>query len=275
MTVEANRSKFCLSCLPVEDFPQLVQDELPVAFALPASDFRTIIDHTRFAMSTEETRYYLNGIYLHAAEKNNVAVLRAVATDGHRLAQFDMPLPKGAEDMPGIILPRKAVGEIRKLIDEVADTVNISLSENKIRFAFDHIVLTTKLIDGTFPDYTRVIPTKNDKIIEVNPKVFTGAIDRVSTISDGKSRALKVTLNGKTMTLSANSPDAGSATEDIEVTSDISDIEIGFNARYLLDITSLIEGEGCHICVADSSSPTIIKDASDASSLYVIMPLRV
>ncbi|MGB1076862.1 MAG: DNA polymerase III subunit beta [Bdellovibrionales bacterium] len=275
MTVEAERSNFRLSCLPIEDFPQLNQDDLPTGFNIPAAELRALIDRTKFAMSTEETRYYLNGIYLHATETNGVPVLRAVATDGHRLAQFDMPLPEGAEGMPEIIVPRKAVGEIRKLIDEAADTINITLSDNKIRFAFDHIVLTTKLIDGTFPDYTRVIPTGNDKVIEVNPKIFTGAIDRVSTISDGKSRALKITLNGKTMTLSANSPEAGSATEDIEVSSDISNIEIGFNARYLLDITSLVDGEGCRITLADSSSPTIIQDTGDSSSLFVIMPLRV
>ena len=275
MTVEADRSNFRLSCLPVEDFPQLGQDDLPVKFSIPATDLRDLIDRTKFAMSTEETRYYLNGIYMHAADKEGIQVLRAVATDGHRLAQFDMPLPEGAADMPGIIIPRKAVGEIRKLIDEAGDAISITLSENKIRFEFDHIILTTKLIDGTFPDYTRVIPKGNDKVIEVNPKIFTGAIDRVSTISDGKSRALKITLNGKTMTLSANSPEAGSATEDIEIVSDITDIEIGFNARYLLDITTLVSGDGCRITLADSASPTIIQETGDDSSLFVIMPLRV
>ncbi|MBL4588772.1 MAG: DNA polymerase III subunit beta [Alphaproteobacteria bacterium] len=275
MTVESDRSNFRLSCLPVEDFPQLGQDDLPVKFSIPAADLRDLIDRTKFAMSTEETRYYLNGIYLHAADKEGIQVLRAVATDGHRLAQFDMPLPEGAADMPGIIIPRKAVGEIRKLIDEAGDAISITLSENKLRFEFDHIVLTTKLIDGTFPDYTRVIPKGNDKVIEVNPKVFTGAIDRVSTISDGKSRALKITLNGKTMTLSANSPESGSATEDIEIVSDVTDIEIGFNARYLLDITTLVNGDGCRITLADSASPTIIQETGDDSSLFVIMPLRV
>ncbi len=275
MTVEADRSNFRLSCLSADDFPQLGEDNLPTEFNIPAAELRALIDRTRFAMSTEETRYYLNGIYMHATESNGVQVLRAVATDGHRLAQFDMPLPEGAAEMPAIIVPRKAIGEIRKLIDEAADTINIAISDNKLRFKFDHTVLTTKLIDGTFPDYTRVIPTGNDKVLEVNPKVFTGAIDRVSTISDGKSRALKITLNGKTMTLSANSPEAGSATEDIEVASDISDIEIGFNAKYLLDITSLVDGDGCRISLADSSSPTIIQDTGDNSSLFVIMPLRV
>lgn len=275
MEVRSARSKFRLSCLPVADFPAIGVGDLPVEFSISAPDLRDIIDRTKFAMSTEESRYYLNGLYLHASEKDGVEVLRAVATDGHRLALFDMPLPDSAGDMPAVIVPRKTVGEIRKLIEDAADTVEISLSESKIRFAFDHIVVTSKLIDGTFPDYKRVIPEGNDKLVEVDPKVFSGAIDRVSTISDGKSRAVKINLNGKAMTLSANSQEAGSATEDIEVKSDAPDIEIGFNARYLLDITSLISGAGCQLLMADSNKATIIQDTSDQSSLYVLMPLRV
>ncbi|MCI5059781.1 MAG: DNA polymerase III subunit beta [Alphaproteobacteria bacterium] len=274
MSVKAGRSNFKLSCLPVADFPELGQGDMPTSFSLPANDLRALIDRTRFAMSTEETRYYLNGIYLHAAENDGVKVLRAVATDGHRLARFEMPLPEGAENMPGVILPRKMVAELRKLVDEAGDAIKIDLSESKVRFTFDHIIVTSKLIDGTFPDYQRVIPQGNDKVIEVNPKAFSSAIDRVSIISDGKSRAVKMTLNGKTMTLSANSPEAGSATEDLEINGN-DNMEIGFNARYLMDITSQIEGDGCRLTLADPSSPTIIQDAGDASSLYVLMPLRV
>ena len=268
MTVMAGRSDFKLSCLPVSDFPEIAVGELPVNFSIPAADLRSLIDRTKFAMSTEETRYYLNGIYVHEADSEGIKVLRAVATDGHRLARFEMPLPDGALGMPGVIVPRKAVGELRKLIDEAADMIQISLSENKVRFSFDHVVLTSKLIDGKFPDYQRVIPEGNDKVVEVDPKVFTGAIDRVSTISDGKSRALKIALRGKQMTLSASSPESGSATEEMEVNGD-TDLEIGFNAKYLLDITSQIEGEGCRLTLADSASPTIIQDNSDPSSLYV------
>lgn len=274
MSVKSGRSNFRLACLPAGDFPEIGQGDLPNSFSLPAADFRALIDRTRFAMSTEETRYYLNGIYLHATEANGINVLRAVATDGHRLARFEMPLPDGAAEMPGIIIPRKAVAELRKLIEEAGDAIQVSLSENKIRFTFDHIILTSKLIDGTFPDYGRVIPDGNDKVVEIDPKTFTSAIDRVSTISDGKSRAVKITFNGKTMTLSANSPEAGSATEDVEVNGE-QNIEIGFNARYLLDITSQIEGDACRLTLADSASPTIIEDVGDTASLYVLMPLRV
>jgi DNA polymerase-3 subunit beta len=274
MTIKAGRSTFKLSCLPTGDFPELGADALDSKFSISADNLRALIDRTKFAMSTEETRYYLNGIYLHASESDGINVLRSVATDGHRLARFDMPLPEGAENIPGVIIPRKAVGELRKLIEDAADSIEISLSESKIRFAFDHIVLTSKLIDGTFPNYEQVIPSGNDKVIEVNPALFSGAIDRVSTISDGKSRAVKIALNNNTMTLSANSPEAGSATEDLEIHGN-DNLEIGFNARYLLDITSQIAGEGCRLTLADAASPTIIQDTADLSSLYVLMPLRV
>ena len=274
MTVTAGRSRFKLSCLPTADFPEIGAGDLPASFSIPAADLRALVDRTKFAMSTEETRYYLNGIYVHEADQDGVKVLRAVATDGHRLARFEMPLPEGATNMPGVIIPRKAVGELRKLIDDAADTIEISLSESKVRFSFDHIVLTSKLIDGTFPDYQRVIPQGNDKIVEIDAKILTNAVDRVSTISDGKSRAIKIALNGKNMTISASSAESGSATEELEVNGE-TDIEIGFNAKYLLDITSQIEGEGCRLTLADSASPTIIQDNSDPSSLYVLMPLRV
>lgn len=275
MTVVAGRSDFKLSCLPTVDFPEIGVGELPTEFTMASADLRALIDRTKFAMSTEETRYYLNGIYLHALEQDGVTLLRAVATDGHRLSRYEMPCPAGAENVPGIIIPRKAILEVRKLIDEAADSIKINISESKVRFSFDHIVLTSKLIDGTFPDYERVIPKNNDKVVEVDPKVLTSAVDRVSTISDGKTRAVKIMMNGKMMTLSASTPDAGSATEEVEIASD-ANIEIGFNARYLLDITQQLNGDsGCKIILADSSSPTIIQDNADPSSLYVIMPLRV
>ena len=276
LTVRAGKSTFRLGCLPTEDFPKMgSSDKFAYSFSLPAADLRMLIDRTRFAISSEETRYYLNGIYLHAAESDGVAVLRAVATDGHRLARFEMPLPEGAKDIPGVIIPRKAINEIRKLIDVAGDTIEIGLSDNKLRFSFDHVTLTTKLIDGTFPDYERVIPKNNDKVLEVNPGSFASAVDRVSTISSEKSRAVKLTLGGKTMTLSANSPDSGSASEEIEIRFNSGPMEIGFNSAYLMDVTRQIEGEGCRISLSDPASPTIIQDISDPSSLYVLMPMRV
>lgn len=275
MVVRAGRSNFKLACLPVSDFPELGADDLGVSFSVPVSSVRDLIDKTKFAMSADETRYYLNGIYVHAADHNGVSVLRAVATDGHRLARFQMPLPEGAADMPGVIVPRKCVGELRKLLDEAADSVKVSLSENKIRFSIDHIEMTSKLIDGTFPDYEKVIPNDNNKVVEVDPKVFSSAIDRVSTISSEKTRAVKIAIEGKGMTLSAQSPDAGSATEEIEINNADVALEIGFNSRYLLDITQQIDSDGCRMVLAEGTGPTIIQDVADESALYVLMPLRV
>jgi DNA polymerase-3 subunit beta len=231
LLVSAGAIRFELACLPREDFPATAAGDLPNKFSIAGKDLRNLIDRTRFAISTEETRYYLNGIYLHAHTTGDVKVLRAVATDGHRLARFEMALPSGAADMPGVIVPRKAVGELRKLIEETSDNVEVALSDSKIRFGFDAVLLNSKLIDGTFPDYQRVIPTGNDKVMEVDRKSFAEAVDRVSTISSEKSRAVKMSLKAGTLTLSASSPESGSASEELEVKYGGTGIDIGFNSR--------------------------------------------
>ena len=273
--LSAGRSRFTLASLSIDEFPVLSGGELPHQFTVTAAELRGLIDRTRFAISTEETRYYLNGIYLHEADRDGTAMLRAVATDGHRLASVEISLPAGAEGMPGVIVPRKAVAELRKLIDESGDEVAVSLSESKIRFAFDDAVLTSKLIDGTFPDYQRVIPEGNDKVMEVDCGVFAEAVDRVSAISSEKSRAIKLSLDGGTLVLSASSPEHGSATEELEVAYDGDLLEIGFNSAYLLDVTRQIEGETARFTMADSASPTVMQETDDASALYVLMPMRV
>jgi DNA polymerase III subunit beta len=275
LTLRSGRSTFTLACLPPEDYPLMTGGDLAHSFTLSAADLKRLIDRTRFAISTEETRYYLNGIFLHAAKSNDVPMLRAVATDGHRLARMEIPLPEGAAGMPGVIVPRKTVTELRKLIDEVEQDVQIALSDTKIRFSFGAAVLTSKLIDGTFPDYDRVIPSGNDKILEVQCKEFAEAVDRVSTISTEKSRAVKLTIERGSLMLSATSPENGTATEEIEVRYNASPLEIGFNSRYLLDITEQIEGEGARFAMADAASPTVVRDTADASALYVLMPMRV
>jgi len=275
LPLRAGRSSLKLATLASEEFPVMSNDDMPHRFLLPAGMLRALIDRTRFAISTEETRYYLNGIYLHAAGENGGRTLRAVATDGHRLARMDVPLPEGAGAMPGIIVPRKTVNELRKLIDEIEGDVDVSLSDTKIRFAIDGIVLTSKLIDGTFPDYNRVIPTANDKELKVNCKRFERAVDLVSTISTEKSRAIKLSLADNNLVLSATSPDSGSATEELEVEYEDGPLEIGFNSRYLIDITQQIEGDEARFALADSASPTLVRDTADDSALYVLMPMRV
>ncbi len=274
--LRAGRSRLSLAALPSADFPVTTEGDTPTSFTLTAAELCTLIDRTQFAVSTEETRYYLNGIYLHAAEadEGGAPVLRAVATDGHRLARVEIPLPEGAAGMPGVIIPRKTVGELRKLIEDGEGEVAVALSETKIRFALGDVVLTSKLIDGTFPDYRRVIPTANEKKMEVECGEFAHAVDLVSTISTDKSRAVKLTIGKGSLMLSATSPDAGSATEELEVGYADDAIEIGFNSRYLLDIARQIGGRA-QFMLADAASPTLVRDASDASAIYVLMPMRV
>lgn len=275
LALRSGRSVLKLATLASEDFPVMADGELPHSFSVSATDLRNLIDRTRFAISTEETRYYLNGIYLHPAQSDDTAVLRAVATDGHRLARMEVALPEGAADMPGVIVPRKTVNELRKLLDEVSEAVAVSLSDTKIRFELGDVVLTSKLIDGTFPDYDRVIPVGNDKVLEVGCRPFQHAVDLVSTIATEKSRAIKLSLDNGSLVLSATSPESGSATEELEVAYSDGPLEIGFNSRYLLDITQQIEGDNAQFNLADAASPTVVRDASDPSALYVLMPMRV
>ena len=275
MVLSSGRSRFTLSCLPGDDFPVLSGGDLGYEFSLTVDEAKALIDKTRFAISTEETRYYLNGIYLHIAERDGVNLLRCVATDGHRLASMEVPMPRGTEGMPGVIVPRKAVGELRKLLDETNTEVAISLSDVKIRFSFDDTVLTSKLIDGTFPDYQRVIPEGNDKQLDVLTKAFSAAVDRVSAISSEKSRSIKLNLASGSLILSASSPEDGSATEELEVSYEGDSLEIGFNSGYLLDIIRQIESDSVRLMLADAASPTIVNEEDEAGALYVLMPMRV
>ncbi len=275
LSVKCGRAQFSLQSLPAEDFPDISAGELDHKFAVPAGDLRRLIEKTRFAISTEETRYYLNGIYLHQVDVDGTPLLRAVATDGHRLAQVQLPLPSGAEGMPGIIVPRKTVMELHKLIEDQDGDIDVSLSTAKICFSFTNVVLTSKLIDGTFPDYERVIPKDNDKTMEVDAKLFAQAVDRVSTISSEKGRAVKLNLSGEKLTLSVNNPDSGSAEEELTADYAAEPLDIGFNARYLMDITAQLDSDSASFLLSDSSSPTIVRDKDDETALYVLMPLRV
>lgn len=269
--VNAGRAKFELGTLPRDDFPVIAEGELPTVFELPAETLKQIIDKTRFAISTEETRYYLNGIFLHVADDT----LKAAATDGHRLARVTVPRPEGAEAMPDVIVPRKCVAELRKLLDEVDGSVGVSLSGSKIRFDLGAAILTSKLIDGTFPDYSRVIPTGNDKILKIDPKSFMEGVDRVSTIATEKTRAVKMALDRDRITLSVTSPDNGTAAEDVPGDYTAQPFEIGFNSRYLLDILGQIESDVVEVHLADAAAPTLIRENDKSPALYVLMPMRV
>jgi DNA polymerase-3 subunit beta len=275
LTIRAGRSRFTLQTLPESDFPDLAAGDMTHTFNLAAADLKRLIDKTQFAISTEETRYYLNGIYLHTAGTAKAPTLRAVATDGHRLAQVDLTLPEGAAGMPGVIVPRKTVGEVQRLIADIDGEVTVELSQGKIRFTLGDVILTSKLIDGTFPDYSRVIPAGNDKELIVDKKEFEQAVDRVSTVSSERGRAVKLSLSGGKLMLSVTNPDSGSATEEIEAEYAADPLDIGFNSRYLLDIAAQLEGEAAVLRLADPGSPTLIQDREARGALYVLMPMRV
>lgn len=275
LTVRCGRSEFSLQMLPESDFPDLTAGEFPVRFTLPAAELRALIERTQFAISTEETRYYLNGIYLHLATEGDRKVLRAVATDGHRLAQAQISAPAGAGAMPGVIVPRKTVGEIQKLLEEPDAEVTVEVSDTKIRVSLGAIVLTSKLIDGTFPPYERVIPKGNDKVLKVDRGAFSDAVDRVSTIASERGRAVKLALGEGRLVLTVNNPDSGSATEELGVDFAAEPIEIGFNSKYLLDIGAQLRSGTAVFRLADPGSPTLIQDDDSQDALYVLMPMRV
>jgi DNA polymerase-3 subunit beta len=271
MQVVAGRSRFNLSTLPRDDFPVIAEGDLPTRFELPAATLREIIEKTRFAISSEETRYYLMGIFLHVVDDQ----LRAAATDGHRLARVTVARPDGADGMPDVIVPRKAVAELYKLLEELEGTVEISLSPTKIRFGLGSAILTSKLIDGTFPDYNRVIPTANDKLLKLDPKSFSAGVDRVATIASEKTRAVKMSVDRDKVTLSVTSPEQGVATEELPADYSADGLEIGFNAKYLLDILGEIDGDTVEVHLADAAAPTLLRENDKSNALYVLMPMRV
>lgn len=279
--IQAGNAKFSLSCLSAADFPVLAEGDLPFSFSLSPKETIALIDKARFAMSTEETRYYLNGVYLHVAAasdfsgKKGEEHLKAVATDGHRLARIEVALPAGATGMPGIIVPRKTVSELRKLMEDANDQVSIALSESKIKFTAGGVTLVSKLIDGTFPDYERVIPVGNTKILEVDAKALAQAIDRVSTISTEKTRGIKFTISNGSVNLQASSPENGTAQEDVVANYAADTIEIGFNSRYVMEVLAQLEGDTAQFLLSDGASPALVRDPADVTALYVVMPMRI
>ena len=275
LLINAGRSTFNLATLPREDFPVMASSEYTSNFSAPAPVLRRLFDKAKFAISTEETRYYLNGVYMHTAQSEDGPVLRCVATDGHRLARIDAPLPDGAAGMPGVIVPRKTVGELRKLLDDDEAQIAVSVSETKVRFATPGVTLTSKVIDGTFPDYTRVIPMGNTRRLEVDATEFAKAVDRVATVSSERSRAVKLSLDEDRLVLSVNAPDSGAAEEELVVAYGDDRLEIGFNAKYLLEIASQVDRENAVFLFNSSGDPTLMREGSDMSAVYVVMPMRV
>ena len=278
LILKCGRSKFNLTTISPDDFPKISHDDLNIQFVLSATELKRMIDKTKFAISNEETRYYLNGVFLHQTQKNSIDILRAVATDGHRLAQYDIPLPQGAKDMNGIIIPKKMIQELRRVLDDATGDINIQLNENKIKFSFNNMQIISKVIDGTFPDYTKVIPQSNDKSITTNNEELKKAIDRVSAVAineETKSKAIKLIIESNKISLSVDSSSRGSAIEEIDLDYNNEKVEIGFNSRYLIDICNEIDGDKINLKFLNSTSPAIILDNTDENLFFVLMPMRI
>ncbi|WP_374620488.1 DNA polymerase III subunit beta [Devosia sp.] len=276
LLVSSGRSRFHLACLSPDSFPDLKSGSFTHSFEIAATTLRELIERTQFAISNEETRYYLNGIYLHTLEVGGEPTLRAVATDGHRMARAEAAAPAGARGMPGIIIPKKTVSEVQKLLEGAEGDVAVEVSDTKIRFTLGGVVLLSKLIEGTFPDYERVTPKNNDKQMNVDKASFATAVDRVSTIaSERGGKAVKLSMKEGQLELSVTNPDHGTASEELAVEFEPESFEIGFNARYLLDIIGQIRSENAVFLFNDAGSPTLVREDGEAKALYVLMPMRV
>ncbi len=275
LSIRAGRSNFALPTLPATDFQTMASDDTATRFEIAPEDLRRLIDKTRFAISTEETRYYLNGVYLHATDGESGPVLRTVATDGHRLALAEIPAPEGAKGLEGVIVPRKAIAEARRLIDTTQAPVALEISDTKIVVRAGRAVLTAKLIDGSFPDYARVIPKSNERRLVIDNKAFESAVDRVATVSAERSRSVKMSLEAGRLTLAVNHAETGQGEEELEADYGSEPMEIGFNAKYLLDIAAQIEASEAEFLLSDPASPALVLDPADAHARYVLMPLRV
>ena len=275
LSVSAGRSRFSLPVLPAGDFPVMSAEGLSGRVAVDVNDLIRLIDRTRFAIYNEETRYYLNGLYLHTVTEGGVARLRAVATDGHRLALAEMPAPEGSAGSPGVIVPRKTIGEARRLLDDAGETVDLAVSPQKVRFDFGGAALTSKVIDGSFPDYARVIPRDNNRVMMVDNRLFAQAVDRVATISAEKSRSVRMSIEAGRLTLTVRNMEAGQAVEELEIDYDGEAFELSFNARYLLDVTDQISAEQAEFRFGGPNDPALVLDPTDPDVRYVLMPLRV
>lgn len=274
LQITAGKARFSLATLNADAFPDMTKVEGGVTFSLPANDLKKLLDKVQFAASVDETRAYLTGVYFHVVSIEGTPTLRTVATDGHRLAKAEATCPESAQEMAAIILPRKCVTEMRKLADESKE-VTLTVSEKKIQAEAADITLTSKVIDATYPDYDRVIPKDNNSALTVARKSLLQAVDRVSILSHEKTRSVRFNAIENALALSANNPDQENASEEVKAEYSGPNLEIGFNARYLSDIGTQVGGDDITFYFKDASSPVLVKDPQDASTTFVVMPMRV
>ncbi len=277
--IQVGSSEFSLPTIKAEEFPSFEDAANTLRFRISSEILRVLFAKTRHAISNEETRYYLNGIYLHTATLSDGSpILRAVATDGHRLALAQTMEPEGADGMPGIIIPRKTVSEVIKLLDGFVGEIDVALSSNKIIFCIGSSIITSKLIDGKFPDYERVIPKGNDKTLQVSKKDLSNAIDLVISVSNDRTKAVKFGINAGKLVISATSETNGNAKgeQDVAVEFDSAEpLNIGFNSRYVLDALAAIDGDKVLMTMSGNLGAVVARDVEDDSFNYILMPMQV
>ncbi|MDJ0832589.1 MAG: DNA polymerase III subunit beta [Gammaproteobacteria bacterium] len=271
VTLKSARSRFTLASLPAKDFPTIDEIKAQSEFTIPQSALKTLIDKTAFAMALQDVRYYLNGMLLELDKD----VIRLVATDGHRLALSEHSDDTGISSSKQLIVPRKGILELARLLTSSEDQANIILSQNHIRVETGDLVFTSKLIDGKFPDYNRVIPVDGNKTLMVNRELLKHSLQRISILSNEKYRGIRLALDDNNLSIQANNPDQEEAEEEITVDYEESSIEIGFNVTYLLDVLSVLDGEDVMIKLKDSNSSCIITAADTEQFRYVVMPMRL
>jgi DNA polymerase III subunit beta len=270
----SGNSKFNLLCLPSENFPLSDENIQQKSFEVDPKKFLKLLNKAKISISNDETRHYLNGIYLHKLKLENKLFLCGVATDSHRLSSSSLEITEDTNIEP-VILPKKTIFQLIALLEENNVAVKISNDKSKIKFELRTGVLISKVIDGRFPDYNKVIPTNNDKILEIQLNEFKNSIERVTTVSTDRKEGLKMSISKDGVQLSVNSPNSGEGIENVNATFNSEDINISFNSRYLSDIAAQIENEKIVINLKDPGSPVLIRDISDKNSFHVVMPMKI
>ncbi len=270
----SGNSKFNLLCIASDNFPLSDEDIGKNFFEISSDKMLKLLNKTKISISNDETRHYLNGIYLHKTKIDNRSFLSGVATDSHRLSFSSLEIDQNI-DFESIILPKKTIFQLISLFEQNTGVIKISNNKSKIKFKMDNSVLISKVIDGRFPDYNKVVPTGNDKVLQIKLDEFKNSIERVTTVSSDRKEGLKMNISNDMMKLSVSNPNSGEGIENIKVKFNSGDMDISFNSRYLIDIASQIENDSIIINLKDSGSPVLIRDLSDKNSFYVVMPMKI
>ena len=274
LSLKSDNADFNLLCLPTDNFPTFSDEFDGQELNLNSSKLLKLLNKTKISISNDDTRHYLNGIYIHLTEIQGRNFLTGVATDSHRLSSSSVEI-KNINNFSALILPRKTVYQLCTLLSETTETVVIQLSENKIKFSIGNIKLVSKVIDGKFPDYRKVVPTNNQKTLIVSSKDFISSIERVASVSIDRKEGVKLLINKDNVQLSVNSANSGDGNEKISAEFNSENLNISFNSKYLIDIASEVEDKKLKMNLKDSVSPVLIEDISDKNSYYVIMPMKI